>query len=512
MATPINRVELTLPKKVELLQCLSRGATSKSVVKKFGVSKSQVYRLVKSKDRIFALYELGLGGQRKRDMRRRTCKEQVVSQALHVWYLQKVARGERLSGPMVKAKATELAAAKGRDFIPSGGWLERWKLRHDISFRKGHSEKHQTESMNSNSCSLEKDEMMEILSRYSPSNIFSACGTALYFRGYPENGRCRKGSELPGGKRANERITVMLCTNIDGTEKLPLLAIGETKKSKLFPKDGGRLPVSYTTATNAWMTRDIFQEWLQQWDLELRDANRHICLFVYDFPSHNTQDIQLTNITLKLLPQNKPSVLWPMEVGVTKIWKAQYRSRLCCRVNAALDADECKHALDVAGSLTLLDALYLIKDSWSAVATENILACFAKAGFIKSEPDDDTLACLGNIFTNIIIPENMTLQEFDEFISLDDDLEIEGELSDLDLLSVAKKSLDLLDGNEHVSDDSDSAEEKGILTSEHKIKMLDHLRRFVQENAMNHLLPFVKEIEDKVYSQVHVSDTQENVN
>ncbi|UYV64994.1 hypothetical protein LAZ67_3002686 [Cordylochernes scorpioides] len=64
----------------------------------------------------------------------------------------------------------------------------------------------------------------------------------------------------PGYKASISRITAMVCGNINGTRRLPLLIIGRfanprNKKNCLF------LPVIYKKQNNSWMDTNIFIEW-----------------------------------------------------------------------------------------------------------------------------------------------------------------------------------------------------------------------------------------------------------
>ena len=94
------------------------------------------------------------------------------------------------------------------------------------------------------------------------NDIFNADETALYYRGLPDKGHCEKGFNLTGGKKAMNRITALLCSNMLGTEKRPLLVIGKSKRPCSFPKNLQNLPVEYDSSKKAWMTRDRFTRWL----------------------------------------------------------------------------------------------------------------------------------------------------------------------------------------------------------------------------------------------------------
>ena len=302
----------TLSQKVEILQSLQApGVTQASMANKYGVSSSQISRIVQGKDRIVSDFETS-GRNRKR---KREGKEEEVSRALYVWFQHKLEQSARLSGPVLKTKAKELAAARGSDFEPTEGWLCRWKIRHNLIYKREFGEKQHADVAAANE--WKKAGMQEILEEYAPEDIFNADEFGLYFRGFPDKGYILKGSELPGGKKAKERITAMPCANMTGTEKRPLMIIGNSKRPRSFPNDLTKLPVSYTNSKNAWMTGEIYRKWLAEWDGQLQTQNRHICLLVDNCSAH-PNIVELNNIRVKFLPPNTSSLAQPMDMGVIR--------------------------------------------------------------------------------------------------------------------------------------------------------------------------------------------------
>lgn len=124
MAT--KRKDLSLTDKIKLLRELQStpGMTQVAVAQKFGVSTSQVSRLVQQKESLLKAHESGDCRQQKRV---RLGKDAMVDKALLLWLHQKTSQGSRISGPILKEKAMEIATTKGVEFSPSDGWLDRWK-------------------------------------------------------------------------------------------------------------------------------------------------------------------------------------------------------------------------------------------------------------------------------------------------------------------------------------------------------------------------------------------------
>lgn len=487
-----KRVDLSLAQKVALLKELEvPGTTQVSVAVKFGVSTSQVSRLVKNKDELVRQYDGGANTSRKRQ---RGSKEDVVGRALFVWFQQKLSQGARLSGPLIKQKARELSQAHGGEFTPSEGWLSRWKVRNNVVFKKEHGEKADADV--DAATTWKESVLTSITANFSANDIFNADETGLYFRGYPEKGHCVKGSSLSGGKKAKDRITVLLCANMSGTEKYPLLVVGKSKRPRCFPADPKLLPVDYDHSKNAWMTGDMFRRWLQKWDTSLRAKKRKICLMVDNCPAHPA-DVPLTNIVLKFLPPNTTSIMQPMDMGVIKNWKGHYRSLLASRVVAALDADPEKNALEVVRKVSLLDVLHLAKQAWDLVSMQTISNCFRKGSFCEEEVSP------GDELSDVVVPSEMAPQAFEEFVTFDDSTEVFGELTNEELLEVVQESST---ATEKLG--SDEENEPQLLTLTEKMQMVDCLRQYIQETAMDTALSVFHQIESAVYAEASQAKRQ----
>ena len=76
-------------------------------------------------------------------------------------------------------------------------------------------------------------------------------------------------------------------TNADGSEKLPAFVIGKAAWPHTFnKKTAAQLGFYYRHNAKAWMTAQLYQDWIQQWDCELGAQNRKILLFQDNFSGH----------------------------------------------------------------------------------------------------------------------------------------------------------------------------------------------------------------------------------
>ncbi len=77
----------------------------------------------------------------------------------------------------------------------------------------------------------------------------------------PDQGLADK--KTSGVKGTKVRLTYLMVSNADGSENLPPLIIGKARKPRAFNnKTGAQLGFNYQNNTKAWMTADIYQEWL----------------------------------------------------------------------------------------------------------------------------------------------------------------------------------------------------------------------------------------------------------
>ena len=76
--------------------------------------------------------------------------------------------------------------------------------------------------------------LQTILKEYESDIIYNADETGLFYRLLPDKTLEFKSKICHGGKQSKERLTVMVCANMTGTHKLPLLVIGKSVKPCCF--------------------------------------------------------------------------------------------------------------------------------------------------------------------------------------------------------------------------------------------------------------------------------------
>uniref|UniRef100_H3B7F5 HTH CENPB-type domain-containing protein n=1 Tax=Latimeria chalumnae TaxID=7897 RepID=H3B7F5_LATCH len=340
-----KRKARTLETKYQIVTAVDANKQYKKQIAKFGISPSSLSTILKSKDKILEAYHFSDFNSAHKKLRTADYKD--VENALFEWF--KSVRDENipLSGPMLAIKADELAKKLGHaDFSASQSWMERFKHRRGIVCRTVCGE---SESVNSNILDdYVTTKLPSLLIGYQPRDIFNIDETGLFYKLLLNRTLALKGEECHGGKHSKERITPLVGSNMDGSEKLKLLVIGKAKQPKCF-KGMKVLPVDYEGNTKAWMTGDIFKDQV----IKFNRQKHKVLLFVDNCPAH--PHIDNLQATIKCLKQH-------------------YRRQL---IQHVLNCFERKQ--DTA--INLHQGITSAHSAWRKVSSKRISACFRKAGF-----------------------------------------------------------------------------------------------------------------------------------
>ena len=128
--------------------------------------------------------------------------------------------------------------------------------------------------------------LSELLKKFEPRNVYNANETGIYYRALPDGTLTHAQENLSGQKKAKDRIMALVAVNMDGSDKRPLLVIGKSKQLRCF---GGiyRLPTPYVNNRNAWMTGEIFHNWLVNFEREMAKEECSIALIVENCAAHS---------------------------------------------------------------------------------------------------------------------------------------------------------------------------------------------------------------------------------
>ena len=346
-----KRVNLSVVKKLELIKDIEKGATVKSVCEKYGVKKQTVSDIRKNKEKLekfaasycidAASSKSGKVGNRKH---MKTGKEESLDAAVMKWYVQERSNGVNVRGTEILAAARKLAAHLDfSDFKGSEGWLWRFRNRHGLFNKVLHGEAGDADE---SSVAPFREKLKKLISDegLSPSQIYNADETGIFWRSMPKNTQIRTCEENATGKKSSkERLSILVGSNATGEHRLKLAVVGKSKEPRAFAglnieRD---LPVFYYHSKKAWFNSAIFSNWFsnhfvpavriyQEEVLKISPDEVRAILILDNAPAHPSEDILSSEdgkIKVLFMPPNTTSILQPMDQGVISAMKRHYIRR-----------------------------------------------------------------------------------------------------------------------------------------------------------------------------------------
>jgi hypothetical protein len=89
-----------------------------------------------------------------------------------------------------------------------------------------------------------------------------------------------------------DTVTVLLCCNADGSEKLRPMIVGTFEKPQCM-KSVKHYPCDYKESKNAWVTGKIFREWLLYLEREMACKSRQFLLLLDQCVANNHEGLTL---------------------------------------------------------------------------------------------------------------------------------------------------------------------------------------------------------------------------
>jgi hypothetical protein len=98
--------------------------------------------------------------------------------------------------------------------------LSQWKSRHEIKFKKALGDKESADSAGAEEWKLTK--LPELLEKFPTDDIYNGDEIGLYYHATPDGSSSYKHVALSGSKKAMDRVTVLCCSNMSGSDKRKL--------------------------------------------------------------------------------------------------------------------------------------------------------------------------------------------------------------------------------------------------------------------------------------------------
>ncbi|XP_007954366.1 tigger transposable element-derived protein 4 [Orycteropus afer afer] len=482
--TTKKKKSLSIEEKIDIINAVESGKKKAEIAAEYGIKKNSLSSIMKNKDKVLEAFEsLRFDPKRKR---LRTAFYTDLEEALMRWYRIAQCLNVPVNGPMLRLKANDFAQKLGHsDFKCSNGWLDRFKARYGLVFR--------AQAAESTATSVDpatvwcQNILPYYLNDYHPKNIFNIKETGLLYRMLPTNTFAFKGETCSVGKLCKDRITLVVGTNMDGSEKLPLLIIGKNRNPHCF-KGIKSLPVYYEANRMAWMTAEVFEQWMRKLDEKFQAQQRRVVIFVDSFPAH-PEVKNLKSIELAFFPSCLSSKFTAMKQGVIKSLKIKYRH---CLIKKFLSSVESSKEF----MFSLLDAIDTLHLCWRTVTPETIIKSYEEAGFKSQKGEDDTATVEADASLDLVahalaagveFPEGLSIEEY---AAVDDDLETCEAASDDDVVGTKESKSD--ETGFYTSDEEDDSgapeTELPLPSKNEAVTALDTLKKFLRSQDMNDML------------------------
>ena len=444
-----KRKSLSIEFKKKLLEEVDKGKSKKDICADFDVVKSTLSTIIKNRASIENLEDVDPARKRAR-----TAKHSNVDEALLMWLKQKRAMNVPIGGPLMKAKANELAKELGIfDWEASEGWLHRFKERHGLVFKAVCGESASISPALTENWFQEA--LPRLLQRYKSSDIFNVDETGLFYQCLPDKTFTFRGEKASKPvKESKQRLTLLVGSNMDGSEKLDLLIIGKFANPRCF-KGVRSFPVQYQHNTKAWMTSTIWTEWMRAFDKKMRCKKRHVALVIDNCPAH-PQVSGLSHVEVIYLPATTTSKTQPCDQGIIQALKRRYRYYLLERFLHCIDNNQ-------EFKPHVLDAMTIAWRAWGEVSPTTVKNCFKHCGFVADESeveshdgllDYDDSDVYAQLSEHLAEPtDSATLIQ--EYVSVDDDVETCAEMECSEIAKLVSKA-----GNEEQNEDLDECDQE----------------------------------------------------
>lgn len=307
---------------------------------------------------------------------------------------------------------------RGEAVAMSPSWITRFKR------RCGYSSVRLSGEIGSNNRQLAMQSLpvlRALLSEYAQCDIYNFDETALFWRCIPNVTVAKIGAEAchgwlaifssvgefrllinsfwaEGTKQLMDRITVGVFSNSSGCH-LNTIVIGKSKYPRCFrASDRGvrptpviRLIGHYYSNKKAWMTQDIFNQVIIQFDTEMsRSGKTRVCVLLDNAPSHKIAELekQLKVVKLVLLPKNTTAILQPNDQGIIRALKAHFKRFILRLIYSQLRANPSLRAPQLFAELKVTDALDALHAACEHLRrTPNTI----RNGWVKSGLSDSSL-------------------------------------------------------------------------------------------------------------------------
>lgn len=329
----------------------------------------------------------------------------------------------------------------------SKGWLRNFKMNHNIKQRIMNGEsnlvKREVVQKQIDTIQMIIDFFLKV---HGASSIWNCDESGLYWKAMGLKSLTMNGKKI-SISNPKDRITILFTVSLNGLKRRPLIIGKSELKNKITKQKQLEWNIQYKHQENSWMNSDIFWNYLQEWDTELKkehenklkiDPNAQTkilllmdnckCHSIFKKDPHDKEKyhyLNLDHILVIFLPENTTSILQPLDQGIIQSFKKKFRSIQCSTVVNRFNSQESeimktnerilrivrsnnqsqispqiqvqqqvisqqqtdrkvKH-VEESMKFQLVEVMPLIKEAWDSVSKDCIINCWYHTELVKYE-------------------------------------------------------------------------------------------------------------------------------
>lgn len=315
-----------------------------------------------------------------------------VEDALYIWIMSYNPFTD-ISSNMIHRKALEIYERlhPGKDdFRASPTFIKNFTTRRCIELKEGQGE---TGFDDRNLSDKPVLYIQNEVKGYPLSRIYNMDECALFYN--ESHSRSYTLDKESAKRKAKERLTVTVCVNADGSDKLRCWVLGKSDSPRCFKNLGDDWSeyAGYKSNAKGRMRSDLFWEYIQWFRGQI--GGNPAVLIVDNCSAHASlkgTDAELRvqtigNLKILYLPKNEKSVPQPCDQGVIKSLKSKYRQYMCQRKMIAVQALEKKHGdiqsvpeneMYQLSRFNVRDACVVLSQAWQDVDPLAVRTCWKK--------------------------------------------------------------------------------------------------------------------------------------
>ena len=170
--------------------------------KEYGVKKNTISTWITNERKTFETYKSGQVNSSRKNLKKSDNKD--LDKAVFTWFKDAPSNNIPVNGIIIKKKAMSLGKSlELTDFLASDGWLDKWKQRHNVTFKAVSEEENAvTPEM---TASWSETYLSTIFSEYELKDIYNVDDLDLSYQTLPDKSLDYKHEHCSGGKHSKVR-------------------------------------------------------------------------------------------------------------------------------------------------------------------------------------------------------------------------------------------------------------------------------------------------------------------